>query len=171
VCNSKENFIAEVFDLAVLSWEDIKETVISIEREAFGDKSFSDDDLSKDFQDKRNTVVLLKQAGSNTIIGFTYAKPTEEIDPSEEIRPEKEVAFIWDTVIRKSFRHKHLVGILMNSLEEELRKRGYKYFEREAAVANNYAANISKQYKGRILEQSEPHDSVYGSQVFFRIRL
>ena len=161
--NQQDKFIAEIFDPAVSSWTDIEKSVVFIEHEEFGEKAFSGETLAKDFQNKQNIVVLLKSSDTKAVIGFTYAEPTSK----------KETAYIRDTVIQKDFRHKHLLGILMNCMEEELKKRGYKYMERKAAVANDYAKNISKHYQGRILEQSEPRYTPYldGQQVFFRIKL
>ena len=153
-------FTTDVFAPSTTSWKEIRERIILLEREAFEERAFSDEDMSADFSDEKNSIVLLKQDGSNKIIGFTYAKPESP-----------ETAFMWDTVIDKDFRGKNLVGMLMACLEQELKRKGYIYLEREAAVAHNYARNIAKAYKGRIMEQSAPHDSVYGQQVFFRIRL
>jgi ribosomal protein S18 acetylase RimI-like enzyme len=161
--HSNNTFIAEIFDPRFRSWNDVAETVIAIEREAFAEKAFSDEDLASDFQDTRNIVALLRSTDSDAIIGFSYAKPLDD--------ERERTAFIWDTVIREEFRHKHLVGVLMQCLEAELKERGYEYLEREAAIANGYAENISKHYKGRIVEQGKPHDSIYGQQIFFRIRL
>ncbi len=157
--NQKNTYEVEIFDPTKRSWEDIKERIIFIEQEAFGDKSFSDENLSDDFQNANNVVVLLKD--SDYIVGFVYAEPANK----------EETALICDIVIEKKSRQKHLAGILMGGLEEELKKRKYKYIEMDTAVANNFAANISKQYKNRIIEQGEPHDSIWGQQVFFRIKL
>ncbi len=157
--DQENNFRVEIFNSAKHSWEGIRERIIFIEHEAFGDKSFSDEDLSNDFQDENNVAVLLKDL--DVIVGFAYTESANK----------EETAIICDIVIEGQSRHKHLVGILMNALEEELRKRKYKYIEMDAAVTNNYAKNISKFYKNRIVEQGEPHDSIWGQQVFFRIKL
>ena len=160
---SKDKFVAEIFDSVISSWKDIEKSIVFIEREGFGEKAFSDEVLAKDFQNKQNIVALLKSSETNAIIGFAYAERMNK----------KETAYVCDTVIQKDFRHKHLIGTLMNCLEEELKKRGYKFVERKAAIANDYAKNISKHYNGRILEQGEPYDTPYldGPQVFFRIKL
>ena len=158
--DSLNNFIAEFYDPKVSSWENIKDKIFFIEQEAFGDKAFSTIELSKDFQDKKNTVILLKQPDSGFVVGFTYAEPLD-ID----------TAYICDTVIQKDFRNKGLIKILMDCLEEELKNRGYKYIEREVVIGNDYANNIMKHYKDRIVKQSEPHESTWGSQIRFRIKL
>jgi ribosomal protein S18 acetylase RimI-like enzyme len=157
--NQQNNFRIEIFDPTKHSWETIKEQIIFIEHQAFGDKSFSNEVLSNDFRNKNNVVVLLKDL--DYIVAFVYAESANK----------EETALICDIVIEEKARHKHLVRILMKGLEEELRNRKYKYMEMDAAVANNYAVNISKHYKNRIIEQGEPHDSIWGQQVFFRIRL
>ncbi len=81
-----------------------------------------------------------------------------------------ETAYIWDTVIKKEYRGKGLVGRMMDLLEEELRRDGYLFVERVAAVSNDYAENIMDHYKDRIVA-TEKRETKYGSQVFFRIKL
>jgi hypothetical protein len=58
----------------------------------------------------------------------------------------------------------------MSDLEGKLWEKGYRYVTRDASVANGYAASIDHTYEGRIEERSA-HDSKYGPQVFFKIRL
>lgn len=143
-------------------WGIIKKSIVSLEHEAFGDASFTAEQLEADFFDSNATWALL--LNEEDVVGFTYTKRTEDFDGQP-------VAFIWDTVIAELWRHKGLVGVLMDALEAELKKAGYVYIEREAAVASGYAERISKHYHGRILEEGQPHDSKWGQQKFFRIRL
>jgi GNAT superfamily N-acetyltransferase len=77
---------------------------------------------------------------------------------------------MWDTIIQNEHRGKGLLGELMSTLETELKKRGFKYLERNALTANNFAENISKHYNDRIIK-SFPLDSRWGPQIFFRIKL
>ena len=56
-------------------------------------------------------------------------------------------------------------------LEKELKKQGYEYMTIDAAVANNYAKNIENIYKDRIVRQEGPHDSEWGPQISFIIKL
>lgn len=153
---------ARITNPAADHWEEIGKGVVFLEHEAFGDASFTAEQLEADFFDPNATWALL--LNGEDIIGFTYTKRTEDFE-------EQPVAFIWDTVIAESWRHKGLVGVLMNVLEAELKKAGYVYIEREAAVSSGYAERISKHYHGRIVEEGEPHDSKWGQQKFFRIRL
>ncbi len=153
---------ARIANSATDSWETIGNSIVSLEHEAFGDASFATEELKADFFDSNTTWALL--FNGEDIVGFSYAKRSEDF----EAQP---VAFIWDTVIAKPYRHKGLVGVLMNVLEVELKKAGYIYIEREAAVSSGYAERISKHYHGRIVEEGEPHDSKWGQQKFFRIRL
>ena len=150
-------------------WGDIKGRVIFLENEEFKEKSFPEDQFECDFKNEKTVVILLKDPASN-IIGYTYTQPIGNAFP-ERVSENEETALIWDTVIEKKWRGRHLVGIMMDCLENELRKRGYKYIEREVRVENNYAANVTKHYKDQIVKKSKPHDSPWGSQIFFKIKL
>lgn len=161
-------FTTEVYKPNLAAWEKIQDRIIALEQEAFGEKAFSVQELAKDFLNEKNTIILLKD--SDLVIGFTYARSLDEADEPGREDEIGETAYMWDTVIQKEYRGRHLVGVLMNALEEELRRKKYRYVERVAAVANNYANNIAKHYKDRIV-RSEPRETKYGSQVFFRIKL
>ncbi len=162
-------FEAEIFNNDPSGWMEIKEKIVSLEKEAFETEPFTEETLEADFLDSENIVVLLKDIGSKEVIGFTYAKPYEPETEDSPAKPE-ETAWMWDTVIQKEYRGKGLLGILISAVEEELKKRGFKYLERNALVANNFAENISKHYKDRIIK-SFPLDSRWGPQMFFRIKL
>lgn len=162
-------FVTEVFNNDHSSWSKIKSSVLALEQEAFESLSFSNDELEADFLDQKNIVVLLKKKDSKELIGFTYAKPC---DPETADGPAKpgETAWMWDTVIKKQYRGLHLLGKMMESLENELKRRGFKYLERNALEANGFAQNIAKHYKDRIIK-SFKLDSKWGPQIFFRITL
>ena|SRR3989344_1247102 len=162
-------FETELFNNNQFDWIKIKNTIISLEKEAFVDHPFTDKDLEKDFLNSGNTIVLLKNSENQKIIGFAYAKPREPETSDSPAEP-GETAWMWDTVIKKEYRGKKLLGSIMNKLEEELKNKGFKYLERNAMIANNFAENVSKHYKDRIIK-SLPLESKWGSQVFFRIKL
>lgn len=120
---------------------------------------------------------MLTQVGQdNRVVGYTYTLPLELVyseDPTDGrleriIRPN--TAYIVNTGIHPDFQKRHLLGPMMSLLEKELIRRGYTHIERDSAVANNFAANIDKHY-GDQVEEMEVHDSEYGPQVYFRIRL
>lgn len=162
-------FKPEIFKSNQSNWENIKETIIKLEKDSFETEAFTPEDLEEDFLDSKNIIVLLRKTESNEVVGFTYAKPFE---PETDDGPAKpgETAWMWDTIIDKEYRGKGLLGLMMSFIEEELRARGFKYLERNALVANNFAENISKHYKERIIK-TFPLDSRWGPQVFFRIKL
>lgn len=161
-------FKTEVYQPDKSKWAQIRQRILLLEKEAFGDKAFDDAEIEKDFLNPRNAIALLKD--ESEVIGFTYARPLDEADEPCREAEARETAYIWDTVIDKRYRGRHLVGPLMDELEGELRKRGYSFVERMAAVANDYAANVAKHYGDRVVA-SEPQETQYGKQVFFRIRL
>jgi ribosomal protein S18 acetylase RimI-like enzyme len=150
------------------AWNEIKDAIIRLENEAFADKAFSNEELEKDFLNPRNIIALLKN--EKEVIGFTYARPLDEADEPGRESEASETAYVWDSVIDKRYRGKGLLRPLMIEFESELKRRGYSFMERTSMVANNYAANITKHYGDRIV-RSEPIESKYGKQVFFRIRL
>lgn len=162
-------FTTEFFDANFSKWTDIKEKILSLETEAFGKEAFTEDELRADFTDTKNVAVLLRNSESTEIVGFSYAKPFE---PETDDSPAKpgETAWIWDVVIKEEFRGRGLSGRMFTMIEDELKHRSFKYLEMNARVANNFAKNIDKHYKDRIVK-SFPLDSRWGPQVFFRIRL
>lgn len=160
--------VVEVFSPNLQNWNEIRERIFLLEKQAFAALAFTSEEISSDFTNPNNTVILLKNDKSE-IIGFIYAKPVEEAEP-ERVSEKGETAYIWDTVIEKEYRGRKLVGMLTGKLEEELGRKGYKYMERCAVVANNYANNVLKNYQDRIVKQ-EPIDSMYGPQIYLRIRL
>jgi GNAT superfamily N-acetyltransferase len=162
-------FEAEVFDNNPSRWMEIKENIVSLEKEAFEEEPFTAETLEADFLDPQNIIVLLKGIESEEIIGFAYAKPSESETEDSPAKPGG-TAWMWDTVIQKEYRGRGLLGVIMSVLEEELKTRGFKYLERNALVANNFAENISKYYKDRIIKTFSL-DSRWGPQVFFRIKL
>ncbi|MFZ2522425.1 MAG: GNAT family N-acetyltransferase [Minisyncoccia bacterium] len=161
--------LAEVFNSNQSSWNETKDSIISLENEAFEQHPFTEDELEKDFINSENTIVLLKNLDNQEIIGFAYAKPMEPETSGSPALP-GETAWMWDTVIKKDYRGKGLLGVIMDKLENELKIRGFKYLERNALIANDFAENISRHYKERIIK-SFPLESKWGPQVFFRIEL
>jgi ribosomal protein S18 acetylase RimI-like enzyme len=163
------SFSAELFDNSHSSFLKIKDSIVALEEEAFEVEPFTQEVLMADFLDSKNIVVILKKNDTEEVVGFTYAKPMEPETPDSPARP-GETAWMWDTVIKKEYRGMHLLPIIMERLEGELKKRGFKYVERNAMVANGYAQAIARHYKGRIIK-SFSVDSKWGPQVFFRIKL
>lgn len=158
----------EIFQSDPDSWEKIKDGIVAMEEEAFGEHGFTAEQLKEDFLNKNNFIIILK-SDTDEVIGFTYARTPKDAEPIFA-DVDDETACMWDTIIKKEYRGQHLLGSMMALLEEELKKAGYKYMERSALLANNYAENIQKFYQGRII-QSKPQDSKWGPQIFFRIKL
>ncbi|MEK7478998.1 MAG: GNAT family N-acetyltransferase [Patescibacteria group bacterium] len=184
-----ERCSVEVFDLNMLSWKYVGKNIMAVELSAFGEeRSFGEETLENDFMNPENTIVILRDAQAEEIIGFTYAKPTVEAYPEDfpERSVSEDTAYIYDTALKKEYQGKGLVQVLIERLEGELAKKGYRFIERDSAdyspesvskidertgaKRETYADKVRKTYGERI-EREEKHDSEYGSQVFFRIRL
>lgn len=178
-----KRFQVEVYNPKTSAWKNIKEDIMNIELEAFGEeKAFDEETLERDFTKALNTIVFVKDVTTGKIIGFTYAKPTTLAYPEDfPDRPASEdTAYIYDTAFNPEYQGKGLLPGLMEKLEEELVKKGYAFIERDSAdyvegersgeKKKTYADNVRKAYGERIIKE-EGHPSEYGPQVFFRIRL
>lgn len=161
---------AERFNSARTSWTAIRRDILRIERQQFGDGAFDEEYLREVFEDPQTVAVLLLEGPSRHLVGFSCAIPEGMLDPERKAESH-ETAHVVDTAIETAHQGRGLVGLLMTVLERELRSVGYRYLEREAAVANGYAGKIARAYAGRIVEQCGPFESEWGRQVFFRIRL
>lgn len=180
---SSEDPVAErceiiIYDPRQTPWKKIREDILRIEQTQFGRNAFDEQTFIDQFADPETVVVLIRDRETNHAVGFTYADPAEKaygisFHPERKLRTPEELnqtAYIEDTAIDPDYTGHHLVGPLIDALKKELWKRNFRYIERDAAVANNYAANIAKNEKENILYQ-EPHDSQWGPQIFFRIKL
>ncbi|MBI4098726.1 MAG: GNAT family N-acetyltransferase [Candidatus Magasanikbacteria bacterium] len=168
--------VTEIFDAEKITQEKLDEILkdfVQWERAIWGEEGFDEELFLEDLPNPENTVVFLRDTKTGKIVGFTYAEPVEHIDryvEPKERRDPKLVAYISDTLVDPQYQGHGLVGKLMETLEEELRRRGYQYIERDTAVEGGYADNVRKNYASRIIEE-QPHPSEYGDQVFFCITL
>ena len=169
----------EIYNSEELPWDTIKEDILGVELSAFGEEeAFGEDMLERDFRDTDSVIVLMRDVKLDRIVGFTYAKPVTKTYPEDfpERVPSKDTAYVYDTALEKEYQGKGLVGSLLAKLDEELVRRGFSFVERDSAnyaeggEKETYADKIRRNYKDRIVYE-ESHDSEYGPQVFFRIRL
>lgn len=160
-------------------WKGIREDLLIIEEAQFDDPS-SEDLLEQHFQEPGTVVILLRDTQTKKVVGFSYSIPLRNYvarngkNYQENIEREdngKNTAYIMDTAIHPDYTGHHLVGKLMDTLEDVLRQRRYAFIERDAKVKNGYANNIRKNSAGRIVGEPIYHDSDWGPQVFFRLRL
>jgi len=149
----------ELIDHSTQSWGDIKGEILELEDECFGGQAFPESKLESIFNNPESIIVLLKREGK--IIGFSSALPDRDVEGA---------VYIYTTEIHPDEQGKGLVTSIVSLLENEARKRGYKFLTRNAAIGNGYAGKIQKNYEGRILETYE-NDSEYGPQRYFKIAL
>lgn len=153
-----------------MAWRNVAGDIMRIEREAFGKGAFVESYLRYEFQDLANIVVVLLARESARVVGFTIAGPVGTTYQHRFLES-RETAYISDTVIEEASRGQGLVGLMMTCLEAELKMVGYRFVERHAAVEYGYADKIARHYGDRVMFRSQPRDSEWGPQVFFRIRL
>jgi predicted GNAT family acetyltransferase len=140
-------------------WDSIKEDVLKIETECFGDESLTEEDFQAIFQSNNAILALLKK-GKQTI-GFTFGGPDEN---------EEDTLTIYSTAITLAEQGKGYVAPLIQRLEDEARAKGYAFISRHAAKYNGYADKIQKNYGDRIVD-SYNNDSELGPQQYFKIKL
>ncbi len=169
----------EVYDPKVTPWSVLRDEFIAVEHLAFGQElSFDDTTIDNDMQHPGTVAVLMRDSTTQELVGFVYARPTLVVYP--ERHPERDgsrdTAYICDTALLPNYQGHGLVGALVTRLEEELEHRDYKFIERDSSDAKNpgsnesYADKVRKNYSDRIVKE-EKHESAFGPQVFFRIRL
>jgi len=156
---TKEEFpaAAEIVQNSEKTWSIVGEQLYKIKFENFRDNFFSKKVFKEDFENAENIFAVVRNNENNLILGFTYAVPTSY--------DEKE-AYIRCTAISPEYQNKGLISKLMSTLEPELRRRGYDFFSRDAAVDNGYADKIKKYYADRIVKTG-PN----GRQQYFQIKL
>lgn len=131
---------------------------------------------------KVNTVILIKKPSSNSVFGFIYAEPAENIYNKSEDEllnffPERlsnpdieSTAYITDLAFERSGMAgggvKSITGILLS----ELKKNNYSFVEMDATTNFGLAESIKKDFGDYVIESTE-HDSEYGPQVFFRMKI
>lgn len=158
------------------TWDRVAQDILKIEKAAFGEEeAFEDERSQKLYSNPKNTYVLLRD-NSGAAIGYTCATRIYDDEVPDHHNPQnrlddKETAYIMSTGILPEHQGERLVVPLLNALEEELRKRGYKFVERDAAISNGYAESLLKANKDRVIEWYDRVDPVYGPQRYFRMRL
>lgn len=150
---------AELFDPSVETWDSVREQILRIEELCFGQMGFGEDELRGTFENPENIVVVLRK--NKKIIGFSSAIPDGETEGA---------IYIDTTDVLPIEQGKGHLGTIMKLLEDEARKRGYKFLTRNAAVDNGYAEKILSHYAERIVDTYE-NESEYGRQRYFKIRL
>ncbi|RJR14901.1 GNAT family N-acetyltransferase [Candidatus Microgenomates bacterium] len=169
---NQARLFTEIYNPVVTPWSKIRKRIMEIERLQFGKMAFYPSVLGADFTNPDHIVILLK-TGNKRIIGYTYAQPTtqlySEYYPKRSIYPH--TAYISSIALHPKYMGRGLAKLLSQTLERELRTRGFTHIELDARKKFNYATTIQKVYAQRIEFMSQPYRYQYGLQMFFRIRL
>lgn len=142
----------------------------------FGKDGAEDFDfLERAFHDEKCVIAVLKD-GFGNLVGHSVTTPIHDEEVPTRHNPEKRkddhtTAYIHSTAILPEHRGKKLVGRLIDLLEEELRRKGFQYVERDAAIENGYADSIERHYGDRIVASYDHVHPKHGPQRFFRIKL
>lgn len=153
-------------------WQTVKADILRFEKEHWAEEGLEEAELQEMFEHPKSTIIFIKNPEGD-LVGYTVAVPVQDAY-SDDFCPEREklpnAAYICNTVLDQRYTGRGLVGPLIARLEQELKIKGYQILERDSTVNFGYADKIRQNYGNQILK-SEPHDSQFGPQVFFRIRL
>lgn len=174
--NLRNRCKASVYMPSVFPWTMVKGPVLDIAKQHFGSNVYTEQEVMADFTDPRCVVVISQDLLTSRIIGYSYAAPLnkypEEVDysiPREDNGVQ--TAYIWGTALDAEYTGNHIVEDIMTVMETELKKKQFKYFERNAKYDNGYSTKIRRSYGSRILFSSSCMDCDHGAQEFFRIEL
>ncbi len=108
-------------------------------------------------------------------VGFTIAVPALFAYSLESYYcnriTSEDTAYIVYTAIDNQHKGHNLVGKMLKRQEEELKRNGFRFIERDIDATNiSYVNDTIKNNKGRIVKE-ETLNSPRGSQKFFRIRI
>ena len=143
------------------SWSTVRQRIVEIERDVFGQDAFSPDELRRAFTGRETLAVLLWDGpGDALLVGYTQAQLASDAD----------TFYISNTAIAKSHQGRGLIKTLMERLYADIRAAGGRFIERDVAIANGYADMLMRVHAADILETFD-HDSEYGPQRFIRMRV
>lgn len=172
----RDGYTFERFDLSGNGWEHASQIITPLEADAFGNHGFSSEELNDSLQQPKTVMIVAKNGAE--ILGFTYAVPRSywKDEAAEVIEREDNgdrTAYVYDTVVAKKHRGKKISLRMMSHLHSELAKEGYEFLERDSVIDGGYADQIQKAYteKGLMVQAGPDHDSDWGKQRFFRMKL
>jgi len=143
------------------SWSTVRERIVEIENDVFGQDAFSPEELRRAFTGRETLAVLMWDGpGDGLLVGYTQAQRASDAD----------TFYISNTAIAKSHQGRGLIKRLMQWLYADIRAAGGRYIERDVAIANGYADMLMRVHAADILETFD-HDSEYGPQRFIRMRV
>jgi GNAT superfamily N-acetyltransferase len=140
--------------------EPLARRLFALEKAAWGSQAFSLRYFERRLADPR-AVVLALRAPDATLAGFLIAMPDDGVPHA---------LYVEDTLVDEPYRGRGLVALLGRALEDEARKRGYRYLTRDASIENGYADAIERAYAGRVLARVD-HPSEYGPQRYLKLVL
>lgn len=150
----------EVLHPSLTQWNAIRDAILRIEQETFGETSYSSAELETEFLSPSAVVVLLRDADTHQIVGYMNALADD--DPHS--------MYLSSVALLPTYRGHGSVGPMTTKIEKISREQGYRFLTTDAVIANGYADAIERHYGHRIVEKYE-HESRWGRQRFFKIRL
>jgi ribosomal protein S18 acetylase RimI-like enzyme len=142
----------EVFTYSPQSWITIADDIAHIDLYAFADSDLDEPNLLAKIRERfsqpnfaeAEIITVLLYDTHHHVIGYSQAQQSWLKISARIIR----------TALAPEYRGQKLVGTLMNTMENEMRRRGVHTFTQKVRILNGYADAVRRYYgrQGRILQ-------------------
>ncbi|HEX8932531.1 MAG TPA: GNAT family N-acetyltransferase [Patescibacteria group bacterium] len=156
-----------IYNPKTLAWAKIRNNILEIEAKAFPQYDPQEKVLATDFTNHNNLVILLRNL-KGRVIGYAYAEPIGQISPKR--KQEKDTAYVTSVAIHPRFQGKGLVSNIHRSLERNLKRRGFAFFEGDV-INEGYIKTLTRVYADRIVRKRRSNNKKDGATSFIRVRL
>jgi GNAT superfamily N-acetyltransferase len=144
------------FEAVSSEWSDIEEEIMEIEQHAFEGKGYTKELMKSLCNNPENITIFLKDG--EKIVGYSVAEKRSD-----------ETLYVSSTALLPSHQGKGYVKFLMDRLDEEALKRGFRNYERDARSDNGYADSLEKNYT--VIEKGEDKKTAYGTQRYLAVEI
>lgn len=161
-------FIPEIYNPETRQFNAIKEQIEKVDRLSFPRTFPKRLGIHTEwFTNPRNTIAILNHNG--LIIGFSIARPVIDIWP--EKTSEMDSCNVSLTAVVPEFQKKGFAKLILLSLRQALKSKGYKYWERNLEVENGWAKSFIKFEGDKIVAMGKPRETEFGIKQYVKSEL
>jgi GNAT superfamily N-acetyltransferase len=138
----------------------------------FGIDGFDAGFIASHLMNVAGAAVILFNEGK--AVGYTAANSARSLYVSNVYylgRDFNKTAYLVNSSLRPEFQRKGLIWQMMEPLEEELRKKGYQFLDRDSKADTGYADKVIRHYGDRVVFARLVEDTMWGKQQYIRVRL
>ncbi len=158
-------FAVDVYD-PYDDFSQIKEQIELIDRACFPQTYTKRKDTHHDWFSNPTNIVVILRTTDNKVIGFSIAR--QKIEGRDLPADTCNVSL---TAILPDYQKNGLAGLLMTRLKQELRNRGYLYWERNLAVENKWNEAFIDNENDNIVILEKPRMTEFGIKQYVKCKL